>query len=187
MRSAIVLVLLLNCCVLPASAEFPETPDALVEALESAIETLDPDAYEELLDWSYLFDFAPEHAWLSPPFGEWNWNEEMRAMRAMLSGAPMNDGTLRTVRAITMKLDPLGEWEPGLTPDELRIDVYTRSYASKIVIELDDGSETMISRRQRFTVAAGRSEATMQTGAYRLVRWEELEARNRFGAMKARF
>lgn len=183
----IVVFLLLACCFHSASAESPDTPDALVDALENAIETLDADAYEELLDWSYLFHFAPEHAWLRPPFGAWNGSEEMRAMRAMLSGAPMRDRSLRAVRTITMDLRPLGDWEPEILPEDLRIDVYVRTYAASIVIAFDDDSKTVIERRQRFTVAAGRSEATMQTGAFRLVRWEELGARRPFGAMKARF
>lgn len=186
MRSVVVF-LLLACCSYPASAESPGTPDALVDALEHAIERLDADSYEELLDWSYLFHFAPEHAWLHPPFGEWGWGEEMRAMRAMLSGAPMRDGSLRAVRTISMTLEPLGNWEPEVLPDDLRIDVYVRTYAATIVVVLDDDSTTFIERRQRFTVAAGRSESTMQTGAFRLVRWEELGARRPFGAMKARF
>lgn len=164
----------------------PRSPDALVENLERALEELSVVEYERLLDWTYLFEFAPEHSHLAP--NGWMIDEELEAMRRLLAGEPTRfDGRARRVTDLQVDLRPLGPWEERGSDDYGLLRTWTRSYAGRIRIEFDDDSSVFIHRRQVLTVGAGRSEADMEFGEFRLLRWEEEESLGRFGAVKVRF
>lgn len=187
----IVIVLLLSLSFTSASAESsypaPTTPDIVVENLERSLEELNAGEYEHLLDWSYLFEFAPEHEWMAP--NGWRASQELDAIRRMLSGEPTRTGDVpRRVVEIEVDLEPITDWEETDEDPLGVLRTWRREYASEIVIRFDDGTATFIDRRQVLTVVASMSEADLELSEFRLLRWEEEESlRQRFGRIKARF
>ena len=166
----------------------PTTPDALVENLERALEEMDVDAYEHLLDWTYVFDFAPEHEWLAP--GGWTLAEELDAMRRLLGGEPTRFGTEpRRAIGLDVSLEPMGPWEETQEDPYGVLRTWRRDFAAKIEIRFDDDTTSFVHRRQVLTVVAGYDEARLELGEFKLLRWEEEEwlGPRPFGALKARF
>lgn len=162
----------------------PFSPDALIDNLERALEERRVDEYEILVDDSFVFDFAPDAAWLAPPDGRWRLDREIEAMRNLLSGVR---GHLDQPPLVSLDVDlaPLDGWQRLHSPhSETLIEVWARDYAARMFLRFADGSVTNIHRRHRFTVAAPLSEATMRSGEFRLVRWEELEALGGFGVVR---
>ena len=184
--SILPLIFLVSTSVQP-SFPVPLTPDALVENFERSLEEMDVGEYERLLDWSYLFDFAPDHEWMAPE--GWQIDEELDAMRRLLGGEPSrHDGHERRVAAIDVEMRPMGPWEETHEDPLGVLRTWQRDYDARIVVEFDDDTKVRIHRRQVLTVISGYDEARMELREFKLLRWEEEESLVRpFGSMKARF
>ena len=169
-----------------ATAAFaaPFTPDALIDNLARALEQRRADEYEILVDDSFVFDFAPDAAWLAPPDGRWSVDREIEAMRNLLSGERGAHDRSPLV-SLAVDFSPLDGWDRLHGPhSETMVEVWARDYSARMTLRFADDSVTHIHRRHRFTVAAPLSEATMRSGEFRLVRWEEHEALGGFGVVR---